>query len=50
MARQANINPKEVKPMVEGLMANLSNTDAVLKSANVSSITIKAIITTINDK
>lgn len=50
MARQANISPKEVKPMLEGMMDNLSNTEAVLKSANVSSTTTKTITSTINDK
>jgi serine/threonine-protein kinase HipA len=49
-ARQANINPNEVKPMVEGLMDNLSNTGAVLKNANVSSTTSKTITSTINNK
>lgn len=50
MARQASIAPKEIKPMVEGLMDHLSNTKAVLKSANVSSATTKTITTMINDK
>ncbi|WP_371196041.1 hypothetical protein [Glaciecola sp. SC05] len=50
LAKQANINPKEVTTIVEGLMDNLSNAEAVLKNANVSSVTSKAIISTINNK
>ncbi|MFQ3208183.1 MAG: serine/threonine-protein kinase HipA [Glaciecola sp.] len=50
MARQADINLKEVKPMPEGLMDNLSNTEAVLESDHVSSTTTKTITSRINDK
>jgi hypothetical protein len=50
MARQANIHPNEIKPMVEGLMDNLSNAETVLKNANVSLSTSKTISTTINNK
>ena len=50
MAKQANINPKEVTTMVEGLMDHLSSAEAVLKNTNVSSVTSKAIISTINNK
>ncbi len=50
MAKQANIKPKEISTMVEGLMDNLSSAEVVLKNANVSSVTSKAMISTINNK
>jgi serine/threonine-protein kinase HipA len=50
MAKQANINPKELTAMVAGLMDNLSSAEAVLNNANVSSVTSKAIMSTINNK
>lgn len=50
MARQANINPNEIKPMIEGLMDNLLHAEDVLKNANVSPSTVNIIGSTINDK
>lgn len=50
MAKQANINPKQVTSMVEELMDNLSNAEVVLRNTDVSSVTSKAMISTINKK
>ena len=50
MARQAGINPKEIKSMVEAIMDNLSNAKTVLRNVGVSLATTKIITSTMDDK
>jgi serine/threonine-protein kinase HipA len=50
MARQAGINPKAIKSMIEAIMDNLLNAKTVLRNVGVSSATTKIITSTMDDK
>jgi len=50
MSRQAGINPKEIKPMAQKLMDNMSNINELLKNSGVSSSSSKTISKTVEQK
>ncbi|TWX50229.1 type II toxin-antitoxin system HipA family toxin [Colwellia hornerae] len=50
MSRQAGINPKEIKPMAQKLMDNMSNINELLNNSGVSSSSSKTISKTVEQK
>ncbi|MEH6444590.1 MAG: hypothetical protein V7784_11910 [Oceanospirillaceae bacterium] len=50
MAKQAGINPNNIKPIAQNLMDNMLNLSEILKNIGVSSNSSKTIIKTVEEK